>query len=337
MATLFEYYIITGFIPSYVQRLGMIMRLGIFRDSGINEATAYYNGIRAKLPTTKKILQFDNNTSLYFLKHGVDDLIMLIRATRYIDAVKAFDTLRCLLALYYHSYSEDLAIVPLKRKPSYSNLSTEGLVELADVNTPMQFSMELLTGVGVPDNKLYTIESQLIKSFSDQRIRRALACFYQSQIIHYTHMVSSYVGVHSRPELIELSPEEYRHDNFRYQEMLHAALITCYRGIEAIYSKNFRTNDFMPNSRRMLESYMDTTLPNTPSRSRYRLRLYRLREEHAPKYKLLVNMLEVLFRARNRAAHGHHWQRRHRFETFGSDLVDEAKFFLGHLIVGALE
>lgn len=337
MATLLKYYIITGFIPSYVQRLGMIMRSGIFRNSGVNEATAFYNGIRAKLPTTKRILQFDNNTSLYFLKHGVDDLIMLIRATRYIDAAKAVDTLRCLLALYYHSYSEDLAIVPLKRKPSYSNLSTEDLAELANVNTPMQFSMELLTGVGVPDNQLYTIESQLIKSFSDQCIRRALACFYQSQIIYYTHMVGSYVELHSRPELIELSPEEYRHDNFRYQEMLHAAFITCYRGIEVIYSKNFRTNDFQPNNRRVLESYMDAILPNTPSKSKYRLRFYRLREERAPKYKLLVNMLEVLFRARNRAAHGHHWQRRHRFETFGSDLVDEAKFFLGHLIIGALE
>lgn len=175
-----------------------------------------------------------------------------------------------------------------------------------------------------------------MKAFSDQNIRRALACFYQSQNMYYTHLAGSYVAVHSRPKLIDLSAEEYRYNNFRYQEMLHASLITCYRGIEAIYSKNFQSNDFSRQNRKKLEVYMDSKLPNTPSKSRYRLRFYRQRESHAPKHKLLINMLEVLFRAQNRAAHGYRWTRRHRYETFGSDLVDEAKFFLGHLIAGAL-
>jgi hypothetical protein len=81
---------------------------------------------------------------------------------------------------------------------------------------------------------------------------------------------------------------------------------------------------------------MDNKLPNVPSRSRYQLRFYRQREAHPPKYKLVVTMLQVLLRARNRAAHGYRWTRKHRFETFGSDLVDESKFFLGHLIGSAL-
>jgi hypothetical protein len=341
MATTFKYYILIGFIPAYQTRIrnvfDMIIQPGIFRDRDPKEAAEYYRRNRAKLPTTKKIVQFDTDTSLYFLRHDIDDSIMMIKAKRYIDAVEAFDTLRSLLALYFHTYSEDLELVPLDGKPSFSKLTTKDLTELANTYSPMILKLELYSGMQVPDGQLYVIETQLIKVFSNQSIRRALACFYQSQNIYYTHMVSSYVGVHSRPELIELSSEEYRHNNFLYQEMLHACLIICYRGIEAIYSKNFKTSDFLPGNRRILEGYMDTTLPKTPSRSKYRLRFYRQREERAPKYKLLVNMLEVLFRARNRAAHGYHWQRRHRFETFGSDLVDEAKFFLGHLIAGALE
>lgn len=341
MATTFKYYIITGFIPAYQTQVrkvfGMIIQPGIFRDRDPKEAAEYYRRNRAKLPTTKKIVQFDADTSLYFLRHDIDDSIMMIKAKRYIDAVKAFDTLRSLLALYFHTYSEDLELMPLSEKPSFSKLTTNDLTELANTYHPMMWKLELYTGVQVPDQQLYTIETQLIKAFSNQSIRRALACFYQSQNIYYTHMVGSYVGVHSRPELIELSTEEYRHDNFLYQERLHACLIICYRGIEAIYSKNFRSLDFRSANRGALEVQMNSRLPNTPSRSHYRLRFYRQREDHPPTYKLSVNMLEVLFRARNRAAHGHHWQRRHRFETFGVDLVHEAKFFLGQLIIGALE
>lgn len=336
MAKKYGYYIISGFIPVYEQRLGMTISPGVFRDQDADEAKNYYRSISAKLPTTRKIMDFDNNTSLYFIKHDVDDLIMMIRAVRFIDAVKAFDTLRCLLALAFHSYSEDADIIPLKRRPSFSKLSMGELADLVGAPDPMFFSVEIDSGIQVSDRRIHNIEKHLMKAFSDQNIRRALACFYQSQNIYYTHLVGSYVAVHSRPELIDLSAEEYRYNNFRYQEMLHASLITCYRGIEAIYSKNFQSDDFSRHSRKKLEVYMDGKLPNTPSKSRYRLRFYRQRESHAPKHKLLINMLEVLFRARNRAAHGYRWTRRYRYETFGSDLVDEAKFFLGHLIAGAL-
>ena len=77
---------------------------------------------------------------------------------------------------------------------------------------------------------------------------------------------------------------------------------------------------------------MDAKLPNAPGKSRYYLRFYRQREAHPPKHKFVINMLEVLFRARNRAAHGYRWKRKYKFETFGSDLVDESKFFFTHLI-----
>ncbi|MBA7471694.1 hypothetical protein ES703_102892 [subsurface metagenome] len=91
MAKKYGYYIISGFIPVYEQRLGMTISPGVFRDQDADEAKSYYRSISAKLPTTRKIMDFDNNTSLYFIKHDVDDLIMMIRAVRFIDAVKAFD------------------------------------------------------------------------------------------------------------------------------------------------------------------------------------------------------------------------------------------------------
>lgn len=331
----YKYYIILGFIPVYEQRHGMIINPNAFRNQNKGEVKRYYRNVKAKLPVTRKILDFDNSTALYFLKYDVTSLIMMIRATRFIDAVKAFDTLRCLLALAYHWYSEEADIVPLGRKPSFSKTSIQDLATLNGAFDTTLFSVEIQSGIQVSNRNILDIKEQLIKVFLRSDIRRALACFYQSQTIYYTHLVGSFIAVHSRPELISTSQEEYRQSNFRYQEKLHASLLTCYRGIEAIYSKNFKSNDFK-NNRQNLESYMNSKIPNAPSHSHYLLRFYRQRETHAPKRKLIISMLEVLFRARNRAAHGYRWMRRHRFETFGSDLVDESKCFLAHLIYNAL-
>ncbi len=336
MVAKYNYYIILGYIPVYEQRNGMFIRPGVFRNQSNAEAIEYYKNVRANLPVTRKILDFDNDTALYFLKYDIDDLIMMIRATRFRDAVKVFDALRCLLALAYHWYSKDADIIPLEHRPNFSKLSTQDLATLTGAFNTMLFPAEIHNGVQVSDRNVLDIKEQLVKVFLQSDIRRALACFYQSQTIYYTHLVGSFVAVHSRPELIGTSQEEYRQSNFRYQEMLHASLFTCYRGIEALYSKNFKTDDFKKANRKTLEAYMNYRIPNAPSRSRYLLRFYRQREAHAPKHKLLINMLAVLFRARNRAAHGYRWTRRHRFETFGSDLVDESKFFLGHLISSAL-
>lgn len=332
----YKYYVILGFIPVYEHYLGMTISPSAFRNQPKDEAKEYYKNIKARLPVTRKIFSFDNNTALYFLKYDITDLIMMIRARRFIDAMKAFDVFRCLLALAYHMYSEDVDIVPLARKPNFTKLSIKDLATLTGASNTTLASVEIQSGTQVSNRQILNVKEKLEKVFLRSDIRRALACFYQSQKIYYTHLVGSFVAVHSRPELISTSQEEYRQSNFRYQEMLHASLLTCYRGIEALYSKNFKNNDFKKTNRKNLESYMNIKIPNAPSCSRYLLRFYRQREAHAPKHKLLISMLEVLFRARNRAAHGYRWTRRHRFETFGSDLVDESKFFLGHLISSAL-
>jgi hypothetical protein len=332
VASKYNYYIISGFVPVYQQRSSMTIQLGVFRNQTTNEAGHYYKNLKAKLPTTKKVMEFDKNTALYFLKYNADDLIMMIRAVKFTDAVKAFDALRCLFALAYHWYSEEADIILIKHKPNFSKLSIQDLATLSGAFDSVLFSVEIHSGIQISDRHILDIQEHLVEIYLRSNIRRALACFYQSQNIYYTHLVGSYVAVHSGPELMEASREEYSQNNFRYQEMLHASLLTCYRGIEAIYSKNFRADDFKKVNRERLESYIDAKLPNATSRSRYWLRFYRQREAHPPKYKLIVTMLEVLFRARNRAAHGYRWTRKHRFETFGSDLVDESKFFLAHLI-----
>jgi hypothetical protein len=334
MAARYNYYIISGFIPVHEQRLRMTISPGIFQTA--DEARDYYRNVRAKLPTTRKIIDFGSNTTLYFLKYDVDRLVMMVRAAKFTEAMKAFDTLVCTFAIAYHYYSEEADIIPLKHKPDFSKLTARDLATLAGDFDPDLFSVDIRRGVHVSDREIVDIKEQLIKTFANPDIRRALACFYQSQNIYYTHLIGSYVAAHSRPELIGASREEYRQHNFRYQEKLHASLLVCYRGVEAIYSKNFRAENFRKENRKSLESYMDSKLPNMPSRSRYRLRFYRQREAHPPKYKFIVTMLEILFRARNRAAHGYRWTRKHRLETFGSDLADESKFFLGHLIDSAL-
>jgi len=260
----------------------------------------------------------------------------MIKAKSYVDAVKACDSFRCLSALAYHWYSEDTNIITLRSRPSFSKTRIQDLANLAEANDIMLFQLELHHGIQVSDREILAIGAQLRKVFHYSNMRRALACFYQSQTIYYTHLVGSFVSVHSQPELIGASREEFRQNNYQYQEMLHSALLICYRGIESLYARNFKSSDFQKANRKKLESYMNSKLPNAPSRSRYLLRFYRQREKQPPKRKYIVTMLEVLFRARNRAAHGHHWSRRYRFETFGSDLVDESKFFLGHLISSAL-
>lgn len=337
MNTNYKYYILTGFLPVYEQKHSMRLKPGLFRKSSITAAKGYYEGLQAKLPTTKKLVDFDGNTVLYFLKYDIDDLAIMIKAKSYVDAVKACDSFRCLCALSYHWYSEDTNIITLLSRPSFSKTRIQDLANLAEANDIMLFQLELHHGIQVSDREISAIGAQLRKVFHNSNIRRALACFYQSQTIYYTHLVGSFVSVHSRPELIGASREEFRQNNYQYQEMLHAALLICYRGIESLYARNFKSSDFQKANRKELESYMNSKLPNAPGRSRYLLRFYRQREKKPPKRKYIVTMLEVLFRARNRAAHGHHWSLKYRFETFGSDLVDESKFFLGHLISSALE
>lgn len=336
MDTKYKYYILTGFRPVYEQKHGMLLRPGLFRDSSTTAAKDYYEGLQATLPTTKKLVDFDRNTALYFLKYDIDDLAIMIKAKSYVDAVKACDSFRCLGALAYHWYREDTNIIRLRSRPNFSKTRMQDLANLAEADDIMLFQLELHNGIQVSDREILDIGVQLKKVFQNSNIRRALACFYQSQTIYYTHLVGSYVSSHSRPELIGAGREEFRQNNYQYQEMLHAALLICYRGIEALYSRNFKSSDFQKANRKKLESYMNSKLSDAPSRSRYLLRFYRQRERQPPKRKHIITMLEVLFRARNRAAHGHHWSRRHRFETFGGDLVDESKFFLGHLISSAL-
>ena len=60
MAKRYGYYIISGFIPVYEQRLGMIISPSVFRDKVSDEAKSYYRSISAKLPATRKIMDFDN-------------------------------------------------------------------------------------------------------------------------------------------------------------------------------------------------------------------------------------------------------------------------------------
>lgn len=340
MATRYKYYIITGFIPTCEQRHGMFISHGLFRDKSERDAENYYKRLRAKLPKTRKQMEFDKTTTLYRLRYDIDDYILILRTTGPRDAVKAFDALRYLLALVYHKYSEEVKLVPLKSKPNFSSTKSQDLFDLVMPSeialNPTLFHVELGSGIHVSNREMLDIQPQLAKVFLQTNIRRALACLYQSQLTYYTHLVGSYVEVHSRPELIYMSRDEFRQHNFAYQEMLHSSLLTCYRGIEALYSKNFRSDDFKKVNRSKLESYMRTKIPNAPTKSRYRLRFYRQRETNPPRHKFIITMLEILFRARNRAAHGYHWSRKHRLETFGSDLADESKFFLGHLITCAL-
>ena len=332
----YKYYVITGFVPVYENKQGMRLTNGLFDEEGEEAAKQFYKSNKARLPNTKKLIEFDLDTSLYFLKYNIDNIVIMIRAKRYVDAIKVFESVKCLLAIAYHWYSEDADIVALSHKPSFTKTKIDNLAHLAQALDITMFSIDLHRGIQVTDKDILSIKEQLRKVFLKPDIRRALACFYQSQIIYYTHLVGSFVAVHSRPDLINASQEDFRKNNFRYQEMLHASLFTCYRGIEALYSRNFKTKDFEKANRKSLESYIDKKIPNAPSCSRYLLRFYRQREARAPKYKLLINMLEILLRARNRAAHGYRWKRKHRLETFGSDLVDESKFILGHLIGCAL-
>lgn len=336
MGARFKYYLISGFVPVFVQRHDMRLRTGLFCNANAEAAKIFYRDHDAKLPITKKLVDFDNRTALYFLKYNVDDLIIMIRSNTYSNAVKAFDSFRCLVALVYNWYSDEMEIIPLQTKPSFTKTQIHDLAKLASAIDETMFQLDLHNGTQISDRDVLDIESLLRKVFICPNIRRALACFCLSQTIYYTHLVGSYVYSHSRPELISASIEEYRQSNYRYQEMLHASLLICYRGIEAFYSKTFRSRDFEKAGRSMLESYLDTRLPNASSRSKYPLQFYRQREKKPPKRKYIVTMLEVLFRARNRAAHGYRWSHKHKFETFGSDLVDESKFFLRHIIMNAL-
>ena len=206
----YKHYIILGFVPVYEYRLGMTISPSAFRNQPKDEAKKYYENIGAKLAVTRKILSFDDSTSLYFLKYSTTDLIMMIRAKRGVDAIKAFDALRCLLALAYHDYSEEADIVPLAHKPNFTKLSILDLATLIGASDTTLASVEIQSGIQVSNREILNIKEKLGQVFLRSDIRRALACFYQSQTIYYAHLVGSFVSVHSRPELIGASREEYR-------------------------------------------------------------------------------------------------------------------------------
>lgn len=342
MSAKYKYYLITGFVPTYEQRDGLRMTPGHFDDESISAAKTYYASLGARLPITRKLVEYDTNTSLYFLQYSIDDIVLMLRTVRSRDAIIAYDGLRYLLAFVHHQYCET-RLVPLTHKPHFSNTQIQDLFDRLNsdymhefLGSTLVFQTELRSGFVISHREVLELRPQLREVFRRTDVRRSLACFYQSQVIYYTHLVGSYVASHSRPELIGMGREEFVQHNFQYQEMLHASLLACYRGIEALYSKNFRSDDFKKVNRSKLQSHMDAKVPNAPSRSRYRLRFYRQRETRPPKHKLIITTLEVLFRARNRAAHGHRWTPIRKLETFGSDLVDESKFFLAHLISNTL-
>jgi len=340
LAGRYSYFLIKGFLPTFTNRLDGRMSPSTFRDESEKEAKKYYSISGYPFPKTKRLINFDENTSLYALKLDVADLIFMLKAKNMRDAIKAYDSIRYLLAFALHYYTLDLDLIPLASRPPFTELKRMDLVKLALTDgiysDPDILSSELIEGLMVTDKDIKAIEKQLRIVFKSRTYRRALACLYQSQLIYYTHLVGSYVGSHSRPDLISTSRAEFTANNFQFEEMLNAALFTCYRGVEALYSKNFRTADFQSVNKNGLESYLDGRLPSLPSRSKYRLRLYRQRELNPPKHMLVISMLEIIFRARNRAAHGHRWRRRSIHETFGLDLVHESKFFLGELIAHAL-
>jgi hypothetical protein len=146
-----------------------------------------------------------------------------------------------LLAFCDYVYDEDMTLYRLEKDlRNGDNLKIYDLYH--NRNTHERDFLE--NGVIIGTLRFKKLEDLLKRIFRDSRHRVALACFYQAHETYYTHLVSSYITMHSRLDLHYYETDEYKYLNMINFEKLCSSLTSAYRGIEAIMDYTFRERQF---------------------------------------------------------------------------------------------
>lgn len=254
---------------------------------------------------------------------------LIIEAKNLKMALKIFESVKLLFAFCDYIYNEDMALFRLD-----SSLGNEEGFKVYDLyhhrNTYERDFLE--NGVIIGTLRFKKLKELLKLIVRDNRLRTALACFYQAQETYYTHLVGSYITLHSRIDLHYYETDEYRFLNAINYEKLCSSLTSAYRGVEAIMDYNFRERIFgNDHYKRVINDRIQGVKWNT----RYLKAFDKVRygDLNKKSYARVSTMIKKLLIARNRAGHGKVYADQKKNNPITMELTHESKRFLEFLII----
>ncbi|MGG4267271.1 hypothetical protein [Peribacillus simplex] len=254
---------------------------------------------------------------------------LIIEAKNLKTAMKVFESVKLLLAFCDYIYDDDMALFRMD-----DNLDNRNNLKIYDLNhNRNSYERDYLeNGVIVGTLRFKKLEELLKLIFRESRLRTALACFYQAQETYYTHLVGSYITMHSRLDLHYYETDEYSYLNAINYEKLCSSLTSSYRGIEAIMDFNFREQHFKDDYHK---KKIDNAIEGVKWNTKYLKAFDKVRYGDVSKksYARVATMIKKFLFARNRAGHGKVFADQKKNNPITMELTHESKRFLEFLII----
>lgn len=289
------------------------------------EMSRSYRGIDSHYEVLIKDKSFELINFLLVGNYGS----LIIKAKNLKTAMKVFESVKLLFAFCDHIYDEDMALFRME-----NNLESGKDLKIYDLNHNRNSHVRdyLEDGAIIGTLRFKKLEELLKLIVRDSRLRTALACFYQAQETYYTHLVSSYITMHSRLDLHYYETDEYSFLNAINYEKFCSSLTTAYRGIEAIMDYNFRERIFENDHyKKVIDNRIDGVKWNT----KYLKAFDKVRYGDVSKksYVKVSTMIKKFLFARDRAGHGKIYADQKKNNPITMELTHESKRFLEFLII----
>ncbi|MFJ8243697.1 hypothetical protein [Peribacillus asahii] len=284
-----------------------------------------YHGIDEHYEVLVEDKSFRLVNSLLVGKYGS----LVISAKNLKTALKVFESVKLLFAFCDYIYDEDMALYRLEK-----DLRNGDNLKIYDLyHNRNSYKRDYLeNGVIIGNSRFKKLEELLKLIIRDSQLRTALACFYQAQEAYYTHLVGSYITMHSRLDLHYYETDEYKYLNMINFEKLCSSLTSAYRGIEAIMDYNFRERIF---ENEHYKKVINDRIQGVKWNTRYLKAFDKVRygDLNKKSYARVSTMIKKLLIARNRAGHGKVFADQKKNNPITMELTHESKRFLEFLII----
>lgn len=253
---------------------------------------------------------------------------LIIETSNLKKALRLFESIKLMLG-FAELYHDEMELFRIE-----NGLSNSREYRIYDLNHHKNYydRYTLENGIILGDLRIKNLSELLKLIFKDSRLRTALACFYQAQETYYTHLVGSYITLHSRVDIHSYEKDEYSYLNKINFEKLCSSLTSAYRGIEAIMGVNFRERHFDNDH---YKKVIDNCIEGVKWNTRYLKAFDKVRYGDLSKkrYTRVSTMIKRLLIARNRAGHGKVFSDQKKNNPITMELTHESKRFLEFLIM----
>jgi len=233
--------------------------------SSRSEAAKEYKSHFVQLPRTRKLLDLHQKGCIYHQIFDIDRGCLLIESNTLRGLYTLFEIIKSCLGVIDLNFSDEVDLIRIMKRPPRRNCSISDLYSLAGISqdpfVKESFESDLCCGLITEDKKIEDLNKPIRRIASKLQYRKALACYWHSQNIFYTHLIGSYIDCYSGPDLKAMSKEEYRIYNFIQKEKMALSFISAYRGLEAIFNHRFREKDFK-NGRSHLSQIINNKIYN---------------------------------------------------------------------------